>query len=101
MCLIITAFAAVITTIIWYFKAPERKLKLGLLSLMYWGATLMWTVDGIFCVAAGEPFFDLSANDAMLGAVIVLCGLIAWLVMLISSDPKKVFACLRGTNAQA
>jgi hypothetical protein len=91
MCLMITLLAAVISTIVWYVKLPESKLKLGTLSLMYWGAALMWTVDGFFCVAEGEPFLDLSLNDALLGILIVICGLAAWLLMLLISDPKKVF----------
>ncbi len=99
MCLVITAFAAVITTIIWYFKAHEKELKLGVLSLMYWGAALMWVVDGFFSVAEGEGFLDLSADDALLGLVIVLCGLVAWVVLLLWSDPKKVLASFKRTKA--
>lgn len=92
MCLIITAFAAVITTIIWYFKAHDKEIKLGILALMYWGASLMWLVDSFFCIAEGEPFFDLSVDDAILGLVIVLSGLIAWVLILLCNDPKKVLA---------
>ncbi len=92
MCLIITAFAAVAATIVWYFKAHEKEIKLGALALMYWGAALMWLVDGFFSVAEGGAFLDLSANDAFLGLVIVLCGLAAWVVLLLCGDPKKVFA---------
>ena len=90
MCLIITAFAAVITTIVWYGNAPNNQYKLSNLVLMYWGAALMWVVDGFFSVAEGEAFLDLSANDALLGLTVVLCGLVAWLVLLLISDPKKV-----------
>jgi hypothetical protein len=98
MCLIITAFAAVVTTIVWYFKANDKTIKLGVLALMYWGATIMWLVDAIYCVAEGEPFFDLSADDALLGLVIVLCGLVAWVVILLCSDPKKVFRTFQLKN---
>jgi hypothetical protein len=28
-------------------NAPEDKYKVGLLSLFYWGATLMWFVDHV------------------------------------------------------
>lgn len=98
MCLIITAFAAVITTAVWYFKAHDRKIRLGALALMYWGAALMWLVDGFFAVAGGEAFLDLNADDALLGLVIVLCGLIAWVVMLLCSDPKGVFKSFQAKN---
>jgi len=98
VCLLITAFAAVAATIVWYFKANNRELRLGALALMYWGAALMWLVDSFFCAAEGEPFFDVSASDALLGLVIVLCGLVAWLVMLLAGDPKKVFKTFRQKN---
>lgn len=91
MCLMITLLAAVVSTIIWYFNAPEKKFHLGALSLMYWGAALMWTVDGFFCVAEGEPFLDLSVSDALLGLLIVICGLVAWIGVLLLKDPRKVF----------
>ncbi len=98
MCLLITLLAAVISSIVWYVNAPDNKLRLGTLSLMYWGAALMWTVDGFFVLAEGEPFLDLSANDALLGLVIVICGLAAWLLTLLHSDPRKVFGALRTRN---
>ena len=97
MCLIITAFAAVVTTIVWYFKAHDKAM-LGVLALMYWGATIMWLVDSIFCVVGGEPFFDISADDALLGLVIVLGGLVAWVIILLYNDPKKVFRTFQLKN---
>ena len=92
MCLIITAFAAVITTIIWYFSVHKVNAKLGMLALMYWGASIMWLVDGFFCVADGESFLDLSGSDALLGLLIVLCGLVAWVISLLISDPLDVIS---------
>lgn len=90
MCLVITAFAAVITTMVWYFKMPQGEYLLGRLALMYWGAALMWCVDGFFSVAEGESFLELSMNDALLGVVIILCGVVAWIVMVLFKDPKKI-----------
>ena len=92
MCLIITTFAAIISTIVWYAKAPDFTYKIGMLALMFWGASLMWLGDAIFCVAGGEGFFDLSVDDALLGIVIVMIGLIGWLVYLLANDPKGVLA---------
>ena len=40
MTLLITVFAAIITTIIWYNNENRKELRLGTLSLMYWGALL-------------------------------------------------------------
>ncbi|MCR4963797.1 MAG: hypothetical protein K6B40_08000 [Firmicutes bacterium] len=89
MCLLLTACAAITATLLWYFRDADKDLRLGFLALMYWGAALMWTVDGFFCVAEGEPFLDLSANDALLGLVIVVCGLIVWLLSLLIRDPRQ------------
>ncbi len=61
---------------------------------MYRGAALMWCVDGFFSVAGGESFPDLSLDDALPGIIIVLCGPVAWIVLLLVSDPEKVFGRL-------
>ncbi len=92
MCLILTTFAAIIATIVWYAKAPDFTYRIGTLALMYWGASLMWLGDAIFSVAGGEGFFDLSLDDTFLGIVIVMIGLMGWLVLLLANDPKGVFA---------
>ena len=90
MCLILTTIAAIVTTIIWYAKA-DFTYKIGTLALMFWGASLMWLGDAIFSFAGGEGFFDLSLDDAMLGIVIIMIGMIGWLVILLSNDPKGLF----------
>lgn len=94
MCLIITAFAAVIASILWYFGSGSK--KLGTLALMYWGAALMWSVDGIFSVLEGEGFFNFSADDALLGIVVVFCGLIAWLLLPLWDSFSRWISGLRG-----
>ena len=43
MTLLITVIAAVITTAIWY-KEKDRDYKLDFLSLMLWGASIMWWI---------------------------------------------------------
>ena len=48
MTLLITVFAAIISTIVWYIKETECNLKLGTLCVLYWGASIMWFVDAIF-----------------------------------------------------
>lgn len=88
MCLILTAVAAVIATIIWYFKLRDRKYKFASLVLMYWGASIMWSVDGVFSVMDGEGFFNMSADDALLGALVIVCGIIAWLAIFLFSNLK-------------
>lgn len=92
MCLILTAIAAIICTSLYYFKFSDKKYMLHTLSLMYWGAALMWTVDGFFVLAEGEPFFDISLNDTMLGLLIVASGLALWGVMLFTKNQYKSLA---------
>lgn len=77
MCLLITTTAAIITTLVWRYLAPEPNRKVGWLALIYWGASLMWLVDGTFRVLGGEPFVDLGAADALLGLLVVASGLVA------------------------
>ncbi|CAM3584953.1 MULTISPECIES: hypothetical protein [Helicobacter] len=91
MCLLMTLFAAVIASICWFVSNPQKNLQLGTLSLMYWGAGLMWIVDCVFATYEGEPFLNISGDDAVLGAVVVLVGLIAWFVLLLVKNPKRLF----------
>ena len=95
MTLLTTVFAAVIATIVWYKTAPKSNMKLGTLSLMYWGASIMWFVDAIFEYAElKEEYFTPAPidmlNDFFLGLSVVALGLIIWLVVLMISDPKGV-----------
>lgn len=93
MTLLITVFAAVSCTAVWYIVPRSRRYLLGRLCLMYWGAALMWTVD------AAAEFIELKAeyfepaprdmlNDAFLGLAVTALGLVAWLVMLLIKDPN-------------
>lgn len=95
MTLLTTAFAAIICSIIWYRKEEARKLKIGSLCLMYWGASLMWFIDAIFEYAelGAESFVPAPLdmlNDLYLGLSVVALGLIIWLVILLVRDPKGV-----------
>jgi len=95
MTLLTTVFAAIISTIVWYKKAPDNRMKLGMLSLMYWGASLMWLVDAVAeYIELGAAYFTPPAaellNGFYLGLSVVALGLIAWLAVLIVKDPKGV-----------
>ncbi len=98
MTLLITAFAAVISTVAWYNVKADR--KLGTLALMYWGAAIMWLVDSVVeYLEAGAEFFTPAAadmiNDSYLGLSVVALGLIIWVVVLMVKDPDgKVRAAL-------
>ena len=95
MTLLITVFAAIITTVIWYMSSQRKILRLGTLALMYWGASIMWFVDAIFEYAElGAEFFTPEAadmlNDSYLGLCVVALGLIIWMITLFIKDPKGV-----------
>jgi hypothetical protein len=91
MWLILTALAAVITTAIWYVKAPDDKYKVGLLSLFFWGATIMWLVDHIMAyVTEGGPFFEVNLDATLLGMAVIVFALFVWEIVLVISDPKGV-----------
>ena len=93
MTLLVTVFAAAFSTVIWYKNAPKSEMKVGTLSLIYWGASLMWFVDAAFEYAQlGAGFFTPSPsemlNDLYLGMSAVALGLVIWLVILLVKDPR-------------
>lgn len=105
MTLLVTVFAAVIATVVWYNRAPGSQMRVGTLALMYWGASIMWFVDAIFEYAElGAEFFTPAGadmlNDLYLGLSVVALGLIIWLVIVMIKDPKGVIrAMLSGRKA--
>lgn len=95
MTLLITVFAAAISTILWYKKAHDNSMRIGTLSLMYWGASLMWLVDAVFEYAElGAEYFTPALsdmiNDTYLGLSVVALGLVIWIITLIINDPKEI-----------
>jgi hypothetical protein len=92
MTLLITVFAAVIATVVWYNRKDDN-MKLGILLFMFWGASIMWLVDAVFEYAElGAEYFTPAAgdmlNDAFLGLSVVALGLVIWIVRLLITDPK-------------
>ncbi|MEA4932043.1 MAG: hypothetical protein VB071_00380 [Lawsonibacter sp.] len=95
MTLLTTVFAAIICTVLWYKTAPKSKMKLEILCLMYWGASIMWFVDAIFEYAELKADYFTPApadmlNDFFLGLSVVALGLIIWLIVLLIKDPKGI-----------
>ena len=95
MTLLITIFAAVICTVIWYRSAAARELKVSALCWMFWGASAMWLVDAIFEYAElHAEYFTPAAedmlNDFYLGLSVVALGLIIWVAIVLIKDPKGV-----------
>ena len=94
MTLLVTVFAAVITTVLWYNRKSDD-MKLGTLMFLYWGASLMWLVDAVFEYIELKaeyftPALEDMVNDAFLGFSVVALGLIIWLVILFIKDPRGV-----------
>ena len=97
MTLLITIFAAVVTTLIWYSSEKARKLNVIMLVFMFWGASLMWLVDAVveFIEIRAEYFTPAAEdmlNDAFLGVSVIALALVIWIVALLIKDPKRVIA---------
>ncbi len=93
MTLLVTVFAAVASTAIWYVNAAKNDMKVGVLCWLYWGASIMWLADAIYEYAKlGASFFAPSPanmlNDFYLGLYVVALGLVIWIVVLLVTDPK-------------
>ena len=95
MTLLITVFAAVISTAIWYKTAPKSEMMVGVLCWIYWGASLMWLVDAAAeYIHLGAAYFEPAPaellNDLFLGLSAVALGMVIWIAVLLIKDPKGV-----------
>ena len=95
MTLLVSTFAAIVCTVIWYTNEKRESLKLGFLALMFWGASLMWFVDAIAeYIELGAEYFNPALedmiNDSFLGLSVIAFALIIWVVYLLVKDPKGV-----------
>jgi len=85
MWLITTLTAAILATIAYFLF--KKKYKLGFLSLMFWGSSIMILVDHILGYEGG-PFLEtrtngLITNAYVLGLVMLLPALFIWLLSLL------------------
>ncbi len=95
MALLISLFAAIICTVVWYKHAPNDTMKVGILCFMYWGLSLMWLIDAVVeYVEVGSAYFNPPPADMLngsyLGLSVVALGLVVWLVILLVRDPRGV-----------
>ncbi|MGI6117543.1 MAG: hypothetical protein ACOYBC_04055 [Bilifractor sp.] len=95
MTLLMTVFAAVISTIIWYTHAEKDTMMVHVLCWMYWGASIMWLVDAIFEYAELQAdYFTPAAadmlNDFFLGLAVIALGLVIWIIVVLVKDPRGV-----------
>ena len=92
MCLIMTMIAAAIFggfLLVQKKKGGDTK-ALSVATMMFAAAALMWSVDGIFCVLESEPFFDISVEDTILGAIILVSGTAVFLAYSLFRKFKAV-----------
>lgn len=92
MTLLLTVFAAVVTTLVWYNRKNDD-MKLGILMSMFWGASLMWLVDAIFEYAELRaeyftPALEDMINDSFLGLSVIAFAMVIWVIYLLIKDPK-------------
>lgn len=95
MTLLVTVFAAVISTAVWYKTAPKSEMMTGVLCWIYWGASLMWLVDAVAeYIEIGAEYFTPDPadmlNDLFLGLTVVALGMVIWVTVLLIKDPKGV-----------
>jgi hypothetical protein len=89
MTLVLTALAAVAVAVLRFAKpAVGVKWHLGVLALMYFGASLMWCVDGIASLVEGGSFVELAdqavvLDDSLLGLSVIALGLVVWSLALL------------------
>ena len=79
MCELMTIGAAVLFTILYFTRFRTRAVFATM--LMFWGAALMWSVDCVHSYMEGEGLFDMSREDAVLGAIILASGLAVFAVL--------------------
>ena len=70
-------------------------MKVSVLCWLFWGASLMWTVDAVVeyledGAAFFEPEVSAMVNDSFLGISVVALALVIWIVSLLISDPMGV-----------
>ncbi|SEQ84702.1 hypothetical protein SAMN04487977_11239 [Treponema bryantii] len=80
MCLIMTAITAIVFTASFFVNKKKGNVNKSVFMamLMFWAASLMWSIDGVASVLGGEGFFDLSIEDTILGAIILISGLLVF-----------------------
>lgn len=58
-------------------------------GVMFAAATLMWCVDGVSSVLGGEPFFDVSRGDFVLGLIVVAAGCAVYGLLVLRGKAKR------------
>jgi hypothetical protein len=93
MWLVVTLVAALAATSAYYLL--DKRHKLGFLSLMLWGTSIMVLVDHTIAFVAGEGFIEattdgLISNSILLGLVMIAPIIMIWLASVFVSRQKSV-----------
>lgn len=67
-----TIGAAVVFTALYFTGFRTRAVFATM--MMFWGAALMWSVDCVHSLMEGDGLFDMSREDAVLGAIVLAAG---------------------------
>jgi hypothetical protein len=91
MWLVTTAVSAVSVTVLNSFFL--KKLKLGFLALLLWGATIMILIDHLLGYEGGE-FLErttdgLIKSGATLGGVMLIPVVVVWLISLLITNLRR------------
>jgi len=91
MWLVTTAVSAVSVTVLNSFL-PKR-LKLGFLSLLLWGATIMILIDHLLGYEGGE-FLErttdgLIKSGTTLGLIMLIPVVVVWLISLLTTNLRR------------
>jgi len=93
MWLITTFIAALTATLLWFLL--KKKYKLGFLSLMLWGATIMILVDHLLGYKGGN-FLEVETDGmiksgTLLGIAMLIPIIFIWLIAIFISKLKGSF----------
>ena len=77
MCEIMTILAAIAFTVVYFLGKRNGRQSSAVFTtmLMFWGAALMWSVDCVCNALEGDPLFDISRKDTILGFIILAAGM--------------------------
>ena len=92
MYFIVSLLATIVFTILWIFVKPKKQLHFGYGALIFAGATIAWTVDGIKNFIEGDGFirFDQLWIDTVIAFWTLFFGLLIYFgVILIPMIANK------------
>ena len=91
MCELMTIGAAILfAALAALARKSGRPLRaLGTTALVFFGAALMWSVDCVANRLEGEPLFDLSRDDTMLGLLVIGAGTAVYAALCVFGSLRK------------